>query len=105
MHQPGSDRPDDPISREREQLATMLALMLLITFGGAFVLFLIFVSLGLFLWVIVMGAAIAAYAGVHYLFWGRRSNGAGDQEDKPDSASPSANWPRELIERRGRPRD
>jgi hypothetical protein len=104
MRPSGSEQPDDHISREREQLATMLALMLLITFGGAFVLFLIFVSLGLFFWVLVMGAAIAAYAGLHYLVWGRPSNKA-DVHDESDPASPAPNWPAELLDRRGRRRD
>src|SRR5262245_8209229 len=105
MHHSGPERPDDRISREREQLATMLALMLLVTFGGAFVLFLIFVSLGLFFWVLVMGAVIAAYAGLHYLVWGRSWTSSAEQEDEADSASPSPNWPKELLDRRNRPRD
>ena len=63
---------NDPETREREQLATFLALALTVVFGGAFVAFLIFISLGLFLWVIVIGGLIALYTGVHYLIWGPR---------------------------------
>jgi hypothetical protein len=63
---------NDPQSREREQLATFLAIALTVVFGGAFVAFLIFVSLGLFLWVIVLSGLIALYTGVHYLIWGPR---------------------------------
>ena len=65
---------NDPESREREQLATFLAVALTVVFGGAFVAFLIFISLGLFLWVIVIGGLIALYTGVHYLIWGPRKN-------------------------------
>lgn len=63
---------NDPQSREREQLATFLAIALTVVLGGAFVAFLIFVSLGLFLWVIVLSGLIALYTGVHYLIWGPR---------------------------------
>jgi hypothetical protein len=72
--------PDDPMSREREQLATMLALMLALMFGGGFVLFLIFVSLGLFFWVLVMALCIAVFTGVHYLVWGRTSRKDNEHE-------------------------
>lgn len=63
---------NDPGLREREQLATFLVIALTVVFGGAFVAFLIFISLGLFLWVIVISALIALYTGVHYLIWGPR---------------------------------
>ena len=53
-------------------MATFLAIALTVVFGGAFVAFLIFVSLGLFLWVIVISGLIALYTGVHYLIWGPR---------------------------------
>jgi hypothetical protein len=87
------EEPDDPTLREREQLATMLALMLLITFGGAFVLFLIFVSLGLFFWVLVAGAVIAAYSGLHYLIWGWSSKGRQRESNvKPSSESHTDEW-------------
>ena len=63
---------NDPETREREQLATFLAVALSVVFGGAFVAFLVFISLGLFLWVIVISGLIALYTGVHYLIWGPR---------------------------------
>ena len=63
--------PLDPEARQRDQLATFLVVMLTLVFGGSFVIFLIFVSLGLFLWVIVTAAGIAAFTGFHYLLWGR----------------------------------
>ncbi len=65
--QPSSDRG----TREREQLATFLAVMLTLTFGGAFAVFLIFITFGLFLWVILISIGIAAFVGLHYLIWGR----------------------------------
>ena len=61
----------DPESREREQLATFLAIALTVVIGGAFVAFLIFITFGLFLWVILIAGAIAVFTGVHYLVWGR----------------------------------
>lgn len=45
--------------------------MLTLVFGGAFVAFLIFISFGLFLWVIVISALIAIYTGINYVIWGR----------------------------------
>jgi len=67
------ERPSspDPVDRQREQLATFLVIALTILIGGSFVLFLIVVSLGLFLWVLVAGALIAVFTGLHYLIWGR----------------------------------
>jgi hypothetical protein len=88
---------DDPLAREREQLATMLALMLVIMFGGAFIVFLIFISLGLFLWVLVASACIAAYTLLHYAVWGRTSRIV----DRDECEVPE-DWPRELLDRRGR---
>jgi hypothetical protein len=61
----------DPTNRQRDQLATFLVGMLSLLFGGSFIVFLIFVSLGLFLWVIVTAAGIAVFTGLHYLVWGR----------------------------------
>ena len=92
-------RPNDPASPEREQLATILAFMLLALFGGAFVLFLIFVSLGLFLWVILIAGVIAVYTGVHYLIWGRpkRTKDSDTIDVEPTAAR---SWPDDLLESR-----
>jgi fatty acid desaturase len=49
-----------------------LAIALCIVVGTAGLLFLIFVSFGLFAWVPVVMAAMALFAGLHYLLWGRR---------------------------------
>ena len=70
--------PSDPETRQREQLATFLVVMLTLVFGGAFVAFLIVISFGLFLWVILISGLIALYTGVHYLFWGRPKAPADD---------------------------
>ncbi len=94
--------PNDPTSREREQLATVLAIMLTVFFGGAFVLFLIFVTLGLFLWVILIAAGIAVYVGLHYLIWGR-SNRTNEVTTEDEEPMPSENWPKELLDRRKPP--
>lgn len=91
--------PNDPTAREREQLATALAFMLMALFGGAFVLFLIFVSLGLFLWVIVIGGVIAAYTGLHYLIWGRPKHRA-DPDTIDVEPTNARSWPDELLEKR-----
>ena len=89
--------PVDPAARERDQLATFLVVMLSLVFGGSFVLFLIFVSLGLFLWVLVSAAGIAVFAAFHYLLWGRAS-GAANLLDGPAAPDASAEPP-EVVRR------
>lgn len=52
-------------------MATFLAVLLTLVFGGGFLLFLIVVTFNLFLWVIGVALAVAAFAGLHYVIWGR----------------------------------
>ncbi len=88
--------PVDPAARERDQLATFLVVTLSLLFGGSFVLFLIFVSLGLFLWVMVTAAGIAVFAGFHYLLWGRAGSppaAPGDPEAHDTPAAPLERLP------------
>ena len=73
--------PLDPEARQRDQLATFLVVTLSLLVGGSFVMFLIFVSLGLFLWVIVTAAGIAVFTGLHYLIWGRSIQSRRSAED------------------------
>jgi len=99
MHPERPPPLNDPGSREREQLATFLVIALTVVFGGAFVAFLIFVSLGLFLWVIVVSALIALYTGVHYVIWGPRKAPAdeGTIDVEPTRAE---TWPDDSLEDR-----
>jgi hypothetical protein len=83
-------------------MATMLALMLVTVFGGAFVLFLIFVSLGLFLWVLVMSACIAVFAGLHYLAWGRTTRMDDGPKDDSELDAAADRRLRDLLDRRKR---
>ena len=71
METPPAPRPPDPRQREREQLATFLGLLLSLLVGGSFVLFLIFVTLNVFLGVLAVAAATAGFVAIHYLLWGR----------------------------------
>jgi hypothetical protein len=52
-------------------LATFLAVLLTVLFGGGFLLFLIVVSFNLFLGVMAVAAGVAVFAGVHWVIWGR----------------------------------
>lgn len=52
-------------------MATFLAIMLTMMLGGSFVAFLVFITFGLFLWVILISGVIAVFIGVNYLIWGR----------------------------------
>ena len=62
----------DPRRRNQDDLSTFLAVVLAIIFGGGFVLFLVVISFGLFLWVIAIALGVMVFVGVHYLLWGRR---------------------------------
>ena len=70
-HAPTPPRAPDPESRDRERLATFLAIVLALFLGGGFLLFLTVITVNLVLGVLGVAAATAAYVGVHYLLWGR----------------------------------
>jgi len=80
----------EPDPTQREQLATFLTIMLTLVFGGAFAAFLVFVSLGLFLWVILISGVIAIFVGIHYLAWGRatQTNDGRETQDGPGQGVP-----------------
>ncbi len=68
---PRMPRPG-PQSRERDQRATFLAVLLALFFGGGFLVFLVIITFNIFLGVIAVAAGIAAFVGLHYLLWGRK---------------------------------
>ena len=59
---------EDQVRRKRE---TMLTVVLMAIGVGAFVLFLNFVSLGVFFYVIVATAVIGGVGWLHYMLWGQ----------------------------------
>jgi hypothetical protein len=66
--------------RRESSLAVMLALLGL----GGFLFFLALISGGFFLWVYLIVAIIGAFAGLHYLLWGRgmMASTAGEREEE-----------------------
>jgi hypothetical protein len=74
------DQQDNPYRRRRE---TFLGLFLAIFFGGGFALFLILVTGGFFLYVLVAVAVIGLVGSLHYLLWGRAltQDVAGEREE------------------------
>jgi hypothetical protein len=68
---------------ERRRRETFLSLFLAVIGGGAIVCFLILITLGYFLWVILGAAALGLLGLFHYLLWGHlmsRST-AGEREE------------------------
>jgi fatty acid desaturase len=50
---------------------TFLAIMLALLLGGGFAFFLILITGGFFLWVLLAVVALAVLGYFHYLFWGK----------------------------------
>ena len=74
------DPLDNPHRRRRE---TFLGLLLAVFLGGGFALFLILVTGGFFLYVLLAVAVIGMVGWVHYLLWGRAltQEVAGEREE------------------------
>jgi hypothetical protein len=93
--------PDAPPPNARETYLTLM----LATMGAAFVLFmLIVITGGLVIYLLAVVAGLAAFAGLHYLLWGRmlseRTAGEREEEQLREQAKADG-WP--LPEpRRGR---
>jgi hypothetical protein len=61
---------DDDFDLDRKRRETFLTVLLAVVGGTAAVLFLVLITLGVFLWVVIGVVALAALGLVNYLLWG-----------------------------------
>ncbi|HYV34299.1 MAG TPA: hypothetical protein VE988_01260 [Gemmataceae bacterium] len=76
---------------------TMLTIMLTVLVGGAFLLFLIFVTGGFFFYVFLSVAVITAVGYFHYLLWGQSMTDEVADEQAHDAALEQQRHESELL--------
>jgi len=90
---------DDDLNAYRQRRESFLTIFLAVLGSGAFLLFLVLLTGGFFLWVILGVALIILFALFHYLMWGRSlmRNTAGEREEEQLRARAEAeeDWPAE----------